>query len=246
MAWTVKGTDVGAGRKTTGTAVATLTTGYATGDVLVAFIAKDPGSATGVAGEVGTGSATVSDSKSNVWVRAGEYRAGASAATTGIIGGIFYTQVTTALVSGDTVQVNVTSNVPAKAISVQGFTGITPGQLSNASTSGFTTSGTATGGISLANLTSRAYLFIVAQGVENTVNNTTTADAGWTSLTQQGTSGGSGGSNIKVKGSYLISTATGAVFVGTDESAPKVAVMAALYDTNPPAAFPAHRFFALW
>src|SRR5678815_5181900 len=119
----IPGSDSGTGLKTTGTAVVTLTTGFAAGDLVVVFWTSDPGTSTGADGAFTTGVPTISDSAGNTYVNAQNHRRGATAAATGIRGGIFYSQITSALSSGSTIQINDVSSVPAKSLTVLGFTG---------------------------------------------------------------------------------------------------------------------------
>src|SRR5678816_4129922 len=98
MAITFKGPIVGTGLKTTGNPSVTLTTGYATGDVVVVWTARDPGNSTGVDGAFTTGASTVTDNAvggSNSYVRAASYRAIAGTASAGVIvESVSYTHLT--------------------------------------------------------------------------------------------------------------------------------------------------------
>lgn len=210
MAWAQKGTIVGTGRKTTGTAVVTLTTGFTTGDVVVVWTAADPGT-TGTGADGSCEVNTVSDSKGNTYTRARENRFNASGAATGIRNGIFYTKVTTALVSGDTVQVNVASSSPAKALRVIGFS-VSAGNDATMHANTGSQAADSSGAIALANLDSQEYLFVACIGADQSVNSPVDADATWSDNGANGTSGGASSSNVNLRAGYKITTATGATY----------------------------------
>jgi hypothetical protein len=219
MAWSIAGNFVGTGRKTTGaTAVVTLTTGYPAGDVVVVW-AGTTNVTTGGGAQTGidTSGLTITDSKTNTWIRAKAFEDAGSSASNKSLAAIYYTHVTNALVSGDTVTMALTaaaSGQVKKAITVRGFTGATGTTVTvDASTGIVASGGTTSGNLSIADLASNEYLFLSCYvNNNNTVNTICSGDTtnGWAlGSGQNGSSGGAAGSNIVEAYNYQIATATG-------------------------------------
>lgn len=209
MAFTIKGPIVKGARETTGAQAVTLQTGFATGDVVVAFAATK---ATGVSGT--HTDVTITDSKGNSYVRAIEYSSGG---ILGVSASLFYTEVTAALVSGDTVSIEISSGLSQfQVLQVAGFTkdAGTFVQLQVASGQSPATAQT-TASPAIANQPSANYLWLLGaatrQSATQAVLNFSAGTPTWQVVVETwatGTTGGTTASGIRGAFNYATGGAT--------------------------------------
>lgn len=158
---------------------------------------------------------TVTDSVGNTWKKRSEYTNSRSSAAAGTTVSIWSGRITTSVTTSDSITVNFSSNITAKAA--------TGWQFSFTGAPGFSIAGSTTVGdvgtdptnLTIGSLTSNQYLWVRAVAAEDNAT-TFTASTNYTTFTHTSstTSGSSGTSNIGARGEFRIFTGT------TDSSNP--------------------------
>lgn len=199
------------------------------GNLAVLAIALDNfAGADGDNGEI----ASVVDSAGNTWVEVIEHTNSQGSAAAGATVALWYTIATSELASGGTITITLGNAVTAKAASAWEFT-TAAASLSIGGSTQVLNDGADPAAISLASLPSREYLWVhaLAEEVPNTAGYT--EDADYTSMTADGTTGGSGPTNMRIRAGFRIMTGTGdTVDVGGGGSSDSVQVFAALYEPS--------------
>lgn len=168
---------------------------------------------------------TVTDSKGNIWIRAGEaqYSPGGLAAD-GLLAGIYYSVITTQIETTDTITVTHSS-----ALGV--FKGLTLAAFNRDTTKGVAVAGkgydrgssTTAYTITVSGLTNEPHLWVGENGMERTPSDVNSIDGDFTQFTQGGTANwgaGSGGSlALGGRGGYRIVTSTTETYDRTTLSA---------------------------
>lgn len=202
-------TNLGSANVKTGTTLPlTLATTVSAGSLVVVTVGSDNTSATDVATKddiVG-----VTDSKGNVYVLAAGQTNGQTGAQLGAHGSIWYSNITTALASGDTITLtNTTTNyarcfIAASHSMAAGFMAQVAGTASGVGDAGVDPSAVISG------LTSAPTLYVGVSSDETTTG--AGAFTGFTRLAIGASTGGSAASNIAISHQYAIETSTTKTF----------------------------------
>ncbi len=183
---------------TTGTSL-TITVpalGVAAGNRAIVTIALNPSTGTVACGDTGGNSYAVDSNVAN------------GSATTGVRTVILSAQVTTALVSGNTITCTHPS-VTARALSAHEFSGLaTSATVDKVATA--TGNNTAPSSGATTTTVQASELLVGGIGVEGPTTETFTAGASYTIIGRAGTSGGTAANNITINPEYRIVSATGA------------------------------------
>lgn len=233
MAIAVSSLTGGGNNKTAGTSFTTAApgSGAAVGEVIIFAVALDNTSTTdGQTSEV----TSVTDSAGNTYVKLGEFCNGQGSAAAGAVISVWMALVTTAFTgSVDTFTVNLANSVTAKAWTARAFTVGAGNSLRLAGTlQTLADDGADPGSMTISGLTSKEYLFVRASAGES--NSTT----GWTATNYTNflggqTSGGGAATNMLVRASYRVLTATGDTLDPSLASADWASVYFALEEYTP-------------
>jgi hypothetical protein len=223
--------------KTSGTTLtATVSANVAAGDILIVIIAKDnTGTTDGDFAEV----SGVSDSKGNTYTKAKEFTNGQGGAGSGATVSVWFSKITTALGTTDTVTASFASAITAKAMTLAEFSVAAGATLQVAASGATAGDAVSTLSTSITGLASAQYLFIAGDAYEGTCA-TKTESAGFTSIPSAGTTGGGAATNMCVYGAYQIATATGATYSPTFSAAADIAQVLVAFQERLPQAFTAN------
>jgi hypothetical protein len=175
---------------------------------------------------------SVSDSQGNTYTRIREFRRDpSSTAADGVIGGLFYSVLATALANG-TDQITLTSpSVAARTIAASEFSFSGTLTIEQSSTTG---GNTANPSRSLSSMTSRDYLLIGALAREAPTGTTYTHDADYTQMTITGTTGSGNASNVSVISGYRLATLTDDTYGITQVAMDWAIIVVAFYEAGAP------------
>ncbi len=190
--------------KTSGTTlVITLGLTITVGQVLCIHVAADNiGAADSDAGT----ETSCADSKGNSYTKIRERVNGSPGAGAGATAAMFFTKVTTQLVSGDTVTITFSSAVTAKAATTSLFSiGAGNTVTVDGQASGTPEEATTAPSATISGITAADRLWIACTAVEGPTGDTLTEDsAPYTSTTRAGTTGGGAATNMTVNGAWKI------------------------------------------
>lgn len=175
-------------------------------DVLIASIAMDNLQA--VDAEDGTDIVSVTDTQGNTWVRAKTFTNSQGAAAGGATVGIYYSILTTALTSADTITVTFNGSVTAKAVHVSRWT-ISGNQIKVVDKAVAADDAADPQSLSISGLDSREYLFYHVIASEGPGTDAMTASTNYVQAFKAGTSGGSVATNMTVHKEQRVFTGTG-------------------------------------
>jgi hypothetical protein len=208
----------------------------AAGDILIVIIAKDnTGTTDGDFAEI----SGVSDSKGNTYTKAKEFTNGQGGAGSGATVSVWFSKITTALGTTDTVSATFASAITAKAMTLAEFSVAAGASLvvaASAATAGDAVSSVST---SITGLASQQYLFIAGDAYEGS-GATKTESTGFTAIPSAGTTGGGAATNMMVFGAYQIATATGATYSPTFSASADIAQVLIAFQERLPQAFTAN------
>jgi hypothetical protein len=207
MTWASVGSLGSNQDKTSGSVIVLTTTATAeVGNVILVAIAADNINTTdGDHSEV----SSVVDSAGNTYTKLKEQTNGQGAAGDGATVSLWQAKVTTQLNSGGTITANLASAVTAQAITAWEFTVTAGATISVEGSDAAVGDGADPAVMTISGLPSQEYLFVAAHADENPNSGTYTKDADYTALDKNGTTGGSGATNIYVAGGWRIFTGTG-------------------------------------
>jgi hypothetical protein len=159
---------------------------------------------------------SVSDTKSNTWIRAAECQYSAGSALDGVLAGVYYSTTTTQIETTDTVTVTSTANGTAKGLTLASFNYDTSKTIAVAG-KGYERVAAATAfTVTVSGLTNEEHLWIGLNAIEGDANNTNSSDATFTAITQGAGSnfGPTGGSltNVGARAGYKIAVDTGETY----------------------------------
>jgi hypothetical protein len=157
--------------------------------------------------EDGSDISSVSDSKGNTYARAKTFTNGQGAVRAGVTVGIYYSKLTSELVTGDTVTVTFSEAVTAKVMSVARVQIDTGKDVAIAGTDVQADDEADPSEISISGLTSRDYLFVYAIARESNIP--VSNDLDYSAFNSNQTSVGAANTNIALAGAARILTGTG-------------------------------------
>lgn len=211
MSWTHEGNRGTANSKTASSTISvTLNADVTVGQILILWVACDGNSAgsDGSASTFDVGAFAVTDDADNIWAQL--YAAGRTN-DTGPFGALFITRVAYALTNGDLVTIRINESPVAKCASIHEFT-IDRDTFARYELYDFDQLWT-TGLGDVPDLTvsipmNTAALWVHLLAVEGPNTDTYTWDADYTQITGDGTTGGADDSNVHIRGSFRIQSAT--------------------------------------
>jgi len=152
---------------------------------------------------------SVADAKGNTYARLREFVNGQAAAEAGAHIGLFYSILTTALASGDTITVTSDTARVAKAASAWNFSFGANSTVAVDAASDLANDGVDPGSMASSGLPSVERLYVRGTALERAVGGTWTVTTGFTDITGDGTSGAGAASNMSINGEFKIATSTG-------------------------------------
>jgi hypothetical protein len=187
----------------TTTLVITATTPAVSNSMVVVTVARlNPTSVDGVTASI----TNVIDSASNDWVKAQEFQAGGTAANSGAICSIWYSNIGNTISSGGTITVNLASATSSRAAGAFGFSK-EAGTVVRVLGSTYISATSAQSPLSLdiAIPTTTEVLRFRGIASESTLTTALTTSAGWTNI---GTTRAGAASPMSYRGEFLITAAT--------------------------------------
>lgn len=155
---------------------------------------------------------SVTDSKGNTWIRAGEAQRSAGVALDGLLAGEFYSVITTQIETTDTITVTHSSVLgAAKGLTLTAFNRDTAKGVEVAGKAYVRAAAATSYSVTVSGLTSEPHLWVGQNGIEGTPFDTNTRDTAYTEITQGAAAfwgAGTGGAGVGARGGYLISTGT--------------------------------------
>jgi hypothetical protein len=155
---------------------------------------------------------SVSDTKSNTWTRAAECQYSAGGVLDGVMAGLFYSVITTDILTSDTITITSTAVGTAKGCTLATFNRDTSKTVGVAGKGYQRVAASASYTATVSGLTSEEHLWIGVNAMENDATNTNQTDASYTLITQGATNSfgttGLGDVNVGARAAYLISTGT--------------------------------------
>lgn len=208
MAWSVEQVIGSAQSKTDATTISITTAAAANvGNVVVVVVAINNTNTTD--GETSEVSSITDSAGGNTWIKAGEYCNSQAAAAAGATVSVWYSLIAQEIASSGTITANLANSIVAKAISAQEFAlavGATVQvlglQVAAADAVDFPS-------MTISGLANSEYLFIRGMAMEDAGSGNNTATSGYTNFQNSQTSGGSGPSNMRCRGEFIITTGTG-------------------------------------
>jgi hypothetical protein len=206
MAWASVGSIGTAQEKLADTAIVlTLSAAAEAGNVVLVAIAIDNNATTdGDFTEV----ASVVDSQLNSYNKIIEQTNGQGVAADGITCSLWYSKIATTLAIGATITVTTANTVTSKAVSAWEFTVTAGATVSIEGTTSAVGDGADPAAMTISGLADQEYLWFAAHAVEAAATGTYAAEAGYTLIAENGTTGGGAATNIWVTGAFLILSAT--------------------------------------
>jgi hypothetical protein len=154
---------------------------------------------------------SVSDTKGNTWIRAGEAQYSAGSALDGVLTGVFYSVISTSILTSDTITITSTANGTGKGATLVTFNRDTGKTISVAGKGYERVSNALAYTVTVSGLASEEHLWIGVNGMERGPANVNTIDATFTQITQDtdtafGHAGGGGDAGIGGRAGYKIAT----------------------------------------
>lgn len=182
---------------------------------------------------------SVSDSKSNTWLRAAEAQYSAGGALDGVLAGIFYSTITTNILTSDTITITSTANGTAKGCTGATFSRDTAKVVGVAGKGYERVAAAAAYSVTVSGLANEEHLWVGLNAIENDPNNTNGEDTTYT-LIKQGTLSlfgptGGGDTNVGGRAAYKIATGTSETYDRTSLSTQdRVSILVAFNESTPP------------
>jgi len=206
MAWTYVMATISAQNKVSSTTLS----GYPFANLPVGAIIAVQCSTDNPAGPEGeTNYHSLSDSKGNTWTKIREQtRSPAGSAADGVTSSLWISQLTTEILTSDTITLTVSTAVTAKTMSAHEFSA-GAGNTWSVAGQNAAVGNTATPSVTISGLPSQEYLFLGQIGIEGPEADTFTDDPDYLWKIRTATYGGSPTSNIVANFSHRIATLTG-------------------------------------
>jgi hypothetical protein len=175
---------------------------------------------------------SVTDSKSNSWTRAAEAQVSHGGALDGVLGGIFYTVITTQILTSDTITITSTAVGTGKGGHVGTFT-FGAGTTIEVAGKAYqrTTAGNATSySVTLGSLTNEEHLWVGYNTHEASDGATNNTDPDFTTFSHDAANDawGPSGTGPSARAAYLIETGTTQTYAASGlQSADRVTILAA-------------------
>jgi hypothetical protein len=182
---------------------------------------------------------SVSDTKSNTWLRAAESQYSAGGVLDGLLAGIFYSTITTQIETTDTITITSTAVGTAKGATLVTFNRDTAKTVGVAGRGYQRIAASTSYSASVSGLASEEHLWIGLNAIEGDPTNTNGADVAYTLITQGagnsfGPAGG-GDTNVGARCAYLISTGTSETYDRTSlTSLDRVTLLVAFNESAAP------------
>ena len=151
---------------------------------------------------------TVSDSKGNSWTKIKEWRCSSGAAQDGVVVSLWFTKVTTQILTTDTISLTGITTAYSKAIGADEYS-VTSGAAPTVQNAAGTTGSSTTPSVATSGQPSAAYLFVGAVGIEGPNGDTFTQDTDYLNSTLVGTTGSTPATNVAVRFGDRVATLTG-------------------------------------
>jgi hypothetical protein len=229
MAFTALTTGALQQNKTAGTTYAPVwVTTYDVGTLGIMTIALDNiGTTDGDLGDV----LSVTDAKSNTWVKLIEFTNGQGTAGAGATISVWYTIITTAVTGGDVITITFNGTVTAKAVSMRGFSMGSGSTINLAASATLANDAVDAGSMSLSPLVNKEYLFIRAIAGESNGIGVGSPETSWNGLGTNviiSTSGGGAVSNMSIYSEYRIFSTTSIISNPTTAAIDQASVLLAI------------------
>lgn len=164
---------------------------------------------------------SVSDTKTNSWVRAAEAQYSAGGALDGVLAGIFYSVITTQIETTDTITITSTANGTAKGAALASFNRDTLKTIAVAGKGYQRIGASADYSASVSGLMSEEHLWVGQNAMEADSGSTNAKDVTFTQISQGGSAtwGPTGtGLGVGARGGYKIATDTGETYDNTAQA----------------------------